>query len=405
MKMFFRKWKRPVLFGLLVGCIPVLSMCSKMSGGCSCGNIFKQAPKLERVLPVEIDTLLPKFECAQAPSSANCCIADNPVTAWNENQCCQAYKKIEEERLHPSDPAKTAMGQDESAKTPFSIEEAAQYNEACCHYPDDAKATQCCLSLMTHNGDISDCLQEPPPPPPPAIQPPPPPPQDVVPAMKTALRCYCDDKDNEVTACAQDGTPCCLSFNRNGGPSTFTCELKVVDEAGNDVINPSEALIATQTIEWVQTKGSRVLGIVGGAPGGGPMGGSTSISVINKSLATVPIDNKFHGVVPPANAPKGQSWETYELTALAKTVNAGGLLGLVMPPPAGAVPGAAGGQTIGASFAKINVTNGEAFGGGCGCRMGGESPLPRSLAGGWLLSGLLILPWWILRRLVFSLTS
>lgn len=303
---FFKKWKSLILIGLFFGCGPIVPMCAKNQQAFSCA--YLRATNFDGRPPVEVNVLLPKFECAQSPSTINCCAPDSPATLWDEGKCCQAYKEIENDWL--------AAGRtlDDLAKDGLTEEQVHKYNEACCEGVDN-KA--CCLAVKT-GGDLSVCA----------------PPVDAcanlpepfktccanndwlackdLPAegaggaggagagagggggggvfgaalVRPEVECGCVDPEDQISKDEATGVVTCSPFNKKGQlAAKGYCQLKDPAKMSGAVVGMTKQQILQDvtTLEWSQVSGHQILKIdaTGGITPqgvGGPFKGVTTIA-------------------------------------------------------------------------------------------------------------------------------
>ncbi len=320
--------------GLFFGCGPLLPMCSSFSPSCSC-----DPTKFEKPLPVEIDVLLPKFDCAQAPTSAFCCIPDNPVTLWDEGKCCEAFKTIESNRLAGG------MTLADSAKTPMTDAEAETYSNACCNVGDNAA---CCQEVMKKGGDLSVCAG-------PGLscdnfpepfkscclnndwgpcgnQPPPPGDGDEggggLSGGQPEVECGCVDPEDRISKDEATGAETCFPIKKDGTPAKGYCQMKDPSQgAALAVMTKAQVLLGANKLEWHQVSGSQILkadaagGVTPLAPQGGEFKGVTIFAEGVKTLDSEPPPDRVEFTLPFPKYPEGKNYEDYGMMLALKDVN------------------------------------------------------------------------------------
>lgn len=247
------------------GCSPIMPV----PGGCAKLQDFV----MPGGTPVGLHVLLPKFECAQAPTEDNCCISNNPLVAWNANACCTAYNQILSDRLA------SGMTRDQAAATPYTPEEAAAYAAAC-----------------TSGG-------------PPVL----------------VMRCRCDNPEDRIESCSTEDRDCCFPVSRDRRPTPFTCQLELAEGTittegltTNDILSQ----IQSQTATWNQVAGTQLVGVDGAPPPGTTISGASLIKTSTKAIESEPLDTTFHGLAPIPYGGKGtQADERYEFALLLTSLN------------------------------------------------------------------------------------
>lgn len=313
-----------------------------LAAGCSSGG-SGGGPGWPTNAPSEVTYLLPKFECAQAPTKARCCPAGSTGAISSSEGCCKAHGAIMDARKAAVKTAHPEYSNEQILNAiiyPFTAEENATYVAGCCGALSEPNKG-CCTAAMS-GGDLSACVDVPPP--------------SVAGTATASLRCYAAP-ENMVEI---DGKQVILGVTKDGTPTEMTVEVGP-PEGSTAAALELPALVGGR-IDFNQTKGPEI-DMTTGTGKAGPAA-LTGTKMLFQSLGIA------------ANAPPAH----YKF--LAPDLPSGAGARVTENPTFGfaALLYNAGGQPIASATCDCpEVIVGRAGGGGCGCGKADLTPHERRL--------------------------